>query len=96
MSTLNTQTFVPGDIVVSLAGHDKNNLYLVHSIDKNGFLVIIDGRYHKIGEPKLKNPKHCSKLAHDENILAKSNLPTVTNAEIYKQIKSYQIKEKHV
>ncbi len=82
-----------GDIVKSLSGHDKNDLFIVVSIDKNGYLAIIDGKYRKRDHPKLKNPKHLQKLAHDDKILDKVNSPLATDTEIYKMIKVYKIKE---
>ena len=33
--------FMVGDVVKSLSGHDKNRLFVVLSIDKNGYLAII-------------------------------------------------------
>ena len=85
--------FVIGDVVESLSGHDQNRLSIVVGIDKNGYLAIIDGRYREKIKPKLKNPKHLKVVAHDENLLEKVNSPIVTNAEIYKLIKAYKIKE---
>ena len=87
------ENFVVGDVVISTFGHDQNHLYIVESIDKNGFLYIIDGRYRLRGNPKKKNPKHLLKVAHDDLILQKINSPLSTNAEIYKLIKAYKIKE---
>ena len=87
--------FLVGDIVKSLSGHDKNKLFLVVSIDKNGYLAIIDGRTRLKIKPKLKNPKHLERVAHDENILNKYNSPLTTNTEIYKLINKYN-KELHV
>ena len=86
--------FMVGDIVTSLSGHDKNRIFIVVDIDKNGYLAIIDGKYRIKTQPKLKNPKHLIKIAHDEALLEKVGSPIVTNAEIYKLIKAYkQIKE---
>ena len=85
--------FEIGDVVESTGGHDQNRLFIVVSIDKNGYLAIIDGRYREKTKPKLKNPKHLKKVAHDDSIIEKVNSPTVTNAEIYKLIKAYKIKE---
>lgn len=86
--------FAVGDIVKSLDGHDKNRLFIVASIDKNGYLAIIDGKYRVKNKPKLKNPKHLQFVAHDEVILNKLNSPIATNTEIYKMIKVYkQVKE---
>ena len=79
-----------GDIVVSNHGHDQDNVFIVTSIDKNGFLYIIDGKYRKKDCPKKKNPKHLTKLGNDLNILNKVNSPIATNAEIYKMIKVYK------
>ena len=86
--------FVVGDVVKSIGGHDKNRLFIVVGIDKNGYLAIIDGKYRDKTKPKLKNPKHLQLVAHDENILNKVNSPIATNTEIYKLIKVYkQVKE---
>ena len=85
--------FKIGDIVLSSSGHDQNRLFIVVGIDKNGYLAIIDGRYREKTKPKLKNPKHLKLVAHDDKLLEKVNSPIVTNAEIYKLIKAYKIKE---
>ena len=88
------ENLVVGDVVISAFGHDQNRLYIVISIDKNGFLYIIDGKYRLRGNTKKKNPKHLQKVAHDDTIIEKVNSRIATNAEIYKMIKAYkQIKE---
>ena len=84
------ENLVVGDIVISTFGHDQNNLFIVTSIDKNGFLYIIDGKYRLRGNPKKKNPKHWQKVAHDDFIMQKINSPLATDAEIYKLIKAYK------
>lgn len=86
-------SFMIGDIVESISGHDKNRLFIVVDIDKNGFIAIIDGRYREKLNPKMKNPKHLIKVAHNDSILEKVNSPLSTNAEIYKLIKAYKVKE---
>ena len=78
-----------GDIVKSISGHDKNQYFIVVSIDKNGYFAIIDGDTRKRNKPKKKNPKHLLKIAHDEAILNKVNSKIATDAEIYKMIKAY-------
>lgn len=83
-----------GDIVISLSGHDKNQPFIVTSIDKNGYCAIIDGRNRTKDKPKNKNPKHLKIVAHNQEILNKVLSPLSTNAEIYKLIKAYkEIKE---
>ena len=84
------ENFKVGDVVKSLSGHDKNRIFIVVDIDKNGYIAIIDGRYREKAKPKLKNPKHLILVAHDDNLLEKVNSPIVTNAEIYKLIKAYK------
>ncbi len=85
--------FLVGDIVKSLSGHDKNRLFVVTAIDKNGYLVIIDGKYRTMDKPKSKNPKHLIKVGHDDEIIKKVNSSLSTNTEIYKMIKVYLKKE---
>lgn len=85
--------FLVGDIVKSLSGHDKNRLFVVTGIDKNGYLAIIDGRYRTMDKPKSKNPKHLIKVGHDDEIIKKVNSSLSTNTEIYKMIKVYLKKE---
>ncbi len=80
-----------GDIVKSTAGHDKNELFVIISIDKNGFFDIIDGRHHTLKKPKKKNPKHLLRLTHSEEVLNK--LTRATNTEIYKAIQASIKKE---
>ena len=82
--------FEIGDVVESLFGHDQNRLFIVVGIDKKGYLAIIDGKYREKANPKLKNPKHLKKVAHDDCLLKKVNLNTTTNAEVYKLIKAYK------
>lgn len=85
--------FKVGDIVESLSGHDKNRLFIIVSIDKNGYPAIIDGRYRKIDNPKIKNPKHLMKVANDLSIIDKINSKRSTDTEIYRKIKVYKNKE---
>ncbi len=82
--------FKPGDIVKSVSGHDKNKIFLVVSIDKNGYLAIIDGKVRKKEKPKLKNPKHVTKLGEDLNLIKKYKSNLTTNAEMHKLINKFK------
>ncbi len=44
-------------LCLSLSGHDKGEIYLVHSADER-FAYLLDGRIRKNGKPKKKNRKH--------------------------------------
>lgn len=46
-----------GDVVQSLAGHDKGALFCVVGID-GGFLLLADGKERKLNAPKRKRVKH--------------------------------------
>lgn len=46
-----------GDIVESLAGHDKGKLHLIVSLDES-YAKIVDGKLRKLESPKKKKLKH--------------------------------------
>ncbi|MBE7087271.1 MAG: hypothetical protein E7369_03120 [Clostridiales bacterium] len=46
-----------GDIVVSLAGRDKDKYFLVIGVDDKS-CTIVDGKIRKLDSPKRKNKKH--------------------------------------
>ena len=49
-----------GDVVRSLAGHDKGTLFCV--VDTQGdFLLLADGKERKINSPKRKRIKHAQR-----------------------------------
>lgn len=48
-----------GNVVYSKSGHDKDEAYLViGTLEKNGYLVLTDGKRRPLDKPKIKNPKH--------------------------------------
>ncbi len=49
--------YYKGQIVLSLAGHDKGELLVVAGTEKNRVLVC-NGKGRGLESPKLKNPKH--------------------------------------
>ena len=46
-----------GQIVKSLAGHDKDSFYMVVRAEGN-FIWAADGKKHKLKDPKKKNIRH--------------------------------------
>ena len=46
-----------GQVVLSLRGHDKGELFAVKDI-ANGKVLICDGKSRKLEKPKVKNVKH--------------------------------------
>lgn len=53
-----------GQVVKSNSGRDKNNLYIVTNVLKNGYVELVDGKYRKIKNPKRKNARHLEILKH--------------------------------
>lgn len=49
--------FQPAQIVRSLSGHDKDQLFLVLAVD-GSFLLLCDGKRRRVERPKRKNAKH--------------------------------------
>lgn len=73
--------FIDGSFCISIAGHDKNTIYVV--VGNDGNVLLCDGKFKKLGNPKRKNEKHLKLLdyadadlnnlmainkLHDENI----------------------------
>lgn len=48
----------PGQLVVSTAGRDKGNYYLVLRRIDHRKVFVVDGRMRKVAKPKCKNCKH--------------------------------------
>lgn len=51
----------PYEIVLSLAGHDKGQLFCVISV-KDGCCLLADGRGRKLDAPKKKSVKHLQRV----------------------------------
>ncbi len=47
-----------GNIVVSLKGHDTGRRYLVVCETDENFVLVCDGEYRKLDNPKQKRKKH--------------------------------------
>ena len=50
-------TFLRGDVVRSVAGHDRGDLFLVLR-EEGDFLWLVDGKCRKLETPKKKRRKH--------------------------------------
>ena len=57
------------DIVISTAGREKGNLFLVYEVEEREVLLI-DGRYRKTENPKRKNTKHVRFVSRPETAVA--------------------------
>lgn len=79
----------PGQIVISLAGRDKNKYFVVLDVIDNSYCHISDGRTRKVDSPKKKKIKHLRFTGHslsDVSDKIKTG-QTVTNSMIRKELK---------
>ena len=78
------------DIVRSLAGHDREKLFLVLEL-RQGRALIADGKTRKVQKPKLKSLKHLeleAKGTHRPDDLIGSR--EISNREISKLLAVYR------
>jgi ribosomal protein L14E/L6E/L27E len=75
----------------SLAGHDKNELYIIISV-RGEYVFVSDGRKHPLEKLKRKNKKHLQLIdEQDETIREKlTEGKAVRNEEIIKAIRAYK------
>lgn len=78
-----------GDVVVSIAGKDIGNFYLVKDVTKN-CVLLVDGKKRTYDNPKTKNLKHIRKICEENfNFFCEFNLKNFAiNARIYKILKN--------
>ena len=85
-----TEKILVGDIVESIAGHDRGNKYLVIKTEGK-FLFIVDGKSRKILSPKKKSIKHVKVIKPQVLIEIAERLSggqPVGNERLYKAVKS--------
>ena len=83
MRTVNRMDYQPGCPARSLAGHDKDQYYVILSVDED-WVFLGDGRKRRQDNPKKKNKKHIQAA----NCLVIEKFP-VTDDEIYTRLRDY-------
>lgn len=78
-----------GQIVRSNSGRDKNSLFVVTKLSENGYVYLVDGKYRKVQNPKLKNTKHLDDMKRVASIQIdeKTKDPNSLNAKIRNELK---------
>ena len=74
-----------GDLVLSVAGHDKGNYYIIKETEKE-YVFLIDGKYKTIDRPKKKKVKHISFIADKGKEISENP----DDAEYRRIIKNYK------
>lgn len=64
-----TYVLKKGSFVVSEAGHDEGRVYLVTEIIDKDFVMLADGKYHKLSNPKRKRIKHIKNTGEASNLI---------------------------
>ena len=77
------------DMIVSLAGRDKDQLFFVVDTDEK-FIYIADGKGRRLESPKRKKRRHVRKLPLYESRVAEKirNGEKVLNSELRKELAS--------
>ena len=78
-----------GQIVRSISGHDKNELYIVFKIENN-FAFLSNGKSRKTEFLKKKNKKHIIKVGENLEIKTLIENNKVDNSQIIKILKDYR------
>lgn len=81
-----------GCFAISRAGHDKDKIYVILSLDGDRVMVS-DGRLKTVDTPKKKSLKHLqltNRTVNDTLLVKLRSGQPVTNEEIKYEIKHYQ------
>lgn len=76
--------YQPGCPAKSLAGHDKDQYYIILSVEGD-WVFLADGRRRTLSKPKRKNKKH---IQADKELLVEC-FP-VTDDEIFTRLRQYK------
>ncbi|HHW90557.1 MAG TPA: RNA-binding protein [Clostridiales bacterium] len=83
-----------GRVALSVAGRDKGKYFLICGVLDERYVLIADGRFHKLGAPKKKNIRHLKLLK--KTILANKlkNGLKIFDSELYKALKAFDNNDK--
>lgn len=86
------QEFRVGDLVVSTAGHDMGQFYVIVEILDKNYVALADGKNKPITSPKKKKIKHILSLGQKdddfEEIISQKDVDS--NAYIKKILKNFE------
>ena len=78
------------DIVISLAGRDKDKLFYVMDVEDN-YVLLADGKGRKLENPKRKKLKHVRRVTRTETRVATKilNGDKVLNSELRRDLATF-------
>lgn len=82
----------PGMIVYSVKGRDMDHYYVVVENVGEGFVLVVDGVYRKLANPKKKNVKHIEMSGIIINVLKEKiqQGKILQDSEIARHIREFQ------
>lgn len=85
-----------GRVVRSTAGRDEGKYFIICGVLDENFVLIIDGRFHKLSNPKKKNIKHLQLIKETIKVLTEKfkKGTKVFDSEVYKALKVYNKNDK--
>jgi len=81
---------VVGGICQSTQGRDKDRYYVICSVQNDGLVLVVDGNFKKLAEPKKKNVKHLRLLPDRAEAIGAKLLDgrQVFDSEVYSALKN--------
>lgn len=87
-----------GSLVVSVKGRDKDRIYLVSNIIDENFVLLVDGNFKLLANPKKKRIKHISISSEVIQTIKEKleNDKKVFDSEVFSAIKNSSLNKKTV
>ena len=84
-----------GRVVRSCAGRDKDRYFIICGVLSEDYVLITDGKFHKLSNPKKKNIKHLKLIKDTIKVLTEKlkKGTKVFDSEIFKALKVFNEKE---
>lgn len=82
--------YVFGQIVLSKAGHDKGQFYVIMNSYPE-YVYVVDGKLKLLSSPKKKNKKHIQHTNYiSEELIKKREENTLTDVDVKRALKEYR------
>ena len=77
-----------GEVVISKAGHDAGQLFIVMQAEADDYVTLCDGRLRTLAKPKRKRVKHIMRLAKAPPFVQNEAYPELLDAHLRKHLAS--------
>ncbi|MCL2672395.1 MAG: KOW domain-containing RNA-binding protein [Clostridiales bacterium] len=75
-----------GEVVISKAGHEAGQLFIVMQSEENDFVTLCDGRLRTLEKPKRKRVKHIARMAKAPLFVQNEAYPELLDAHLRKHL----------